>query len=414
MSSSFRNAAIGAGVAAAVTLATVPGAAKAADTFFMPTVSLQAENHSNRSLTPDNQPSKDLTGYTATLEAMVGARTPRSKTELRPRLRFQKYPDAKDLDQTEGSLDLRSTFSTQRTKAELVAKFSHTNEYNAEFVDDGGFEDFDPDAPVVVGNGRILFSETRTRIEARPSIEFQLTERTGVGAELLFQDVSYDADGPTTQRDYRNYEGTVFVTRELTQRTGLEAGVFASRYETDDDANKTDSYGFSATLRQRWSENFTADLSLRIEDSDIERGNPVSFKQSATDWSLYGGLMWRGQITRVRLSAGRSLSPSGDGDRVVRDEVRLAIDRDLSQRLVLKTVLRAAQQEAQGNGIATSDRDYARGEISLEWKATRTWFVRGGASYTWQDRKVESDSAKNRSVFLVVGYRGLGPEPTRR
>lgn len=411
MSSSSRNAVLGAGIAAVFALAAMPVSALAADTYFTPTVSLQAENHSNRSLTPDNQPSKDLTGYTATLEAMVGARTPRSKTELKPRLRFQKYPDAKDLDQTEGSLDLRSTFSTQRTKAELVAKFSHTDEYNAEFVDD---DDFDPDGPDVVGNGRILFSETRTRIEARPSIEFQLTERTGVGAELLFQDVSYDADGPTTQRDYRNYEGSVFLTRNLSQRTELEAGVVASRYETDNDANKTDSYGFSTTLRQRWSETFTADLSLRVEDSDIERGNPVSFKQSATDWSLFGGLAWRGQITRVRLSAGRSLNPSGDGDRVVRDEVRLAVDRDLSQRLVLKAVLRAAQQKAQGGGVATSDRDYARGELSLEWKAARTWFVRGGASYTWQDRKIEPDSAKNRSVFLVIGYRGLGPVPTRR
>jgi hypothetical protein len=186
-------------------------------------------------------------------------------------------------------------------------------------------------------------------------------------------------------------------------------GVFASRYETDDDLNQTDGYGLSAALRQRWSETFTGDVAFRIEDSDIEYRGLVPQKQNRTTWSLRGGLAWRGQVTRVRMSLGRALAPSGDGSRAIRDELRAQFDRDLSQRLVWHGIARAMTQKTLGDLVPDNKRDSVRVESSLDWRASRTWTVSLGAAYTWQDREADPSSADSTSLFVSVGYRGLGP-----
>lgn len=413
MSSSSRRVLAPRALVAAAVVACLPGVAAAADTYFTPTVSVKAENHSNRALAPDNEPSRDLTGYTAELDLKLGVRTPQSTTDFRPRLRFQQFPDEKDLDRTEGSIDLRHTYETQRATLELVARASRRDEYNAQFVDGSDFDEFDPGNPGTGSDGRVFFSERRTQLEFRPKFDYELSQRTSIGTELRFLDVNYDADGPSNKRDYRNMRGEIYLTRKLDQTLLLEGGVYASRYKTDDDTNKTDAIGMSARLRKQWSPAFQADLTLEVEEATRERGNPATFKRDSTEWSLMGGLMWRGQISRVRLSAGRSQVPSGNAERVKQDEIRIRVERNLSPRLELTAVLRGVRERSNLSALVDADRDFARGELALEWRMTRTWFVKGGASYTWQDRKIATDSAKNRSLFLTVGYRGLAPQAAR-
>lgn len=398
-----------ASLAAAGLLAGVtPDVASAADTYFVPGASARFEHDSNRNLTPDGQPSENVTGYRATAEALIGSRTPRSDTQLRPQISISRYPDTKEFNQTEAQVDLRSNYRSQRSTLGLIARYSRTSEYNAEFADIA-FDDFDPTAPVVGGDGRVIASERRTRIDVRPSFLYQLTPRTGIGLDVLAQDVSYDADGPTSQVDHRNYDFDLHVTRLLTPKTTMLLGVFVSRYETDDDLNQTDGYGLSAALRQRWSETFTGDVAFRIEDSDIEYRGLVPQKENRTTWSLQGGLAWRGQVTRVRMSLGRALTPSGDGSRAIRDELRAQFDRDLSQRLVWHGIARAMTQKSLGDLVPDNKRDSVRVESSLDWRASRTWTVSLGAAYTWQDREADPSSADNTSFFVTVGYRGLGP-----
>lgn len=385
-----------------------PDVATAADTYFVPGASARFEHDSNRNLTPDGQPSENVTGYRATAEALIGSRTPRSDTQLRPQISVSRYPDTKEFNQTEAQVDLRSNYRSERSVLGLIARYSRTSEYNAEFADIA-FDDFDPTAPVVGGDGRVIASERRTRIDVRPSFTYQFTPRTGIGLDLLAQDVSYGADGPTSQVDHRSYDVDLHVTQLLTQKTTMLLGVFASRYETDDDLNQTDGYGLSAALRQRWSETFTGDVAFRIEDSDIEYRGLVPQKQNRTTWSLRGGLAWRGQVTRVRMSLGRALAPSGDGSRAIRDELRAQFDRDLSQRLVWHGIARAMTQKTLGDLVPDNKRDSVRVESSLDWRASRTWTVSLGAAYTWQDREADPSSADSTSLFVSVGYRGLGP-----
>jgi len=400
-------------MAAAVSIAAglASQAAVAADGYFIPAVSLEGVYHTNRQLVPESLSPDSVTGYRGTVGALFGTRTPRSTTDIRPQVIFSRYPDAADLDQTEGSLDFRSTFQGQKARATLFGKYSRLDEYNAEFGN-VEFDEFDPQAPQIAGSGVVLLSETRTRVEVRPGFEFQLTPLTGVGLDLLVRDVSYESDRAVSQRDYQNWDADLHLSRRLNQVSTLSVGAFATHYQTGDDLYTSDGYGLSSTLRQRWSETFTFDVLLRVEDLQTDLGNPVSSSESDIQWSLTTALNWRGQVTRVRFTAGRSLTPSGGGDVLVYDQFRAQIDRDLTQRLMWRNALRATSQKSQGSASSASERDAVRFESSLEWKMSTTWSLRAGGTYTWQDRASAAASADDSAAFLSLAYRGL--DPTRR
>jgi hypothetical protein len=84
-------------------------------------------------------------------------------------------------------------------------------------------------------------------------------------------------------------------------------------------------------------------------------------------------------------------------------------DRLLSQRLSLH----AAARYDSRNGLGTvtldtgRDRDYARGDLSLRWFVTQTWYIGGGYAYIWEEREAAAGDAANNKFYINFGYRGL-------
>ena len=83
--------------------------------------------------------------------------------------------------------------------------------------------------------------------------------------------------------------------------------------------------------------------------------------------------------------------------------------RPLARRLIWRGIVRAFHEKREGGLGQRNERDSARLETSLDWRAAPTWFVRVGAAYTWQDRKTDPASADSASVYVSIGYQGLGP-----
>jgi hypothetical protein len=74
----------------------------------------------------------------------------------------------------------------------------------------------------------------------------------------------------------------------------------------------------------------------------------------------------------------------------------------------MRTALRAYIWESTSGEVTSTDRDYARGEFDLRWMITPTWFLLGGYNYTWRSIDQDPDWADNHTVFVSIGYRGLG------
>lgn len=381
------------------------GIAHAADTYVQPQVDLRAESNDNFDLDPEGADS-NVYGLIADMQAMIGIATPRSDTSVRPRLKFQEYPDRDDLQKWEGFFDLRSDYRWERSRFLVLARYAQQDSFNAD-LPGGEFDPLDPTDPLNPGTGQLKVGETRTRFDVRPSIVFDATERVRVGAGADYQLVKYDADGVPSQTDYAYWSADTFVSWAVTPTSDVSAGAYVGKYEADDDSTETDSYGAELGYKYGWSEVSGLELNVFYEQNDTTDFLPVPGEESSSGW---GGTLigyYKGEISEWRMSAGRTFIPTGSGGKAESDQLRAQYKRDLTQRLGFLGAARYEGRTALTDRGADDNRDYARADLELKWMITPTWYVRGGYSYIWQERESDDDDASNNKLFLAVGYTGL-------
>lgn len=412
MSSSYRKSprlrlAVAGSCAAALLCSFGVGSVMAADTYVQPQVDLRGEYNDNFDLTPGGSDDSDVYGYIADLQALIGIATQRSDTSIRPRLRFQEYPDRDELQTLEGFLDVRSRYDWERSRFDVLGRYAHQDSYNAEFP--GG--EFDPLAPSdpVNSSGEALVGETRDRFLLTPEYTYDLTERVRLEFAAQYEAVRYDADeGEPTQTDYDNMIGSGAVGWALNPRSDVSVGAYASKYEAGDDSTETEAYGGDIGYGYRWSDVIGLELNLFYEQNDTTDFLPVPGEESTSNWGGTVTGYWKGEVSDWKGSIGRTYIPTGSGGKAESDQLRIQYDRDLTQRLKFRGAGRYEARTALTDRGSNDDRDYARADLSLQWAVTPTWYVRGGYSYIWQDRESATDSATNNKFFISTGYRGLG------
>ena len=422
MSSSYRSSdtlrrAVALGLVAVVSSAVVPDA-WAAQTYWVPQVEVRTEFNDNFGLTPDGATTADTDayGFIADAQALFGIATPRGETTIRPRLRLQEYPNVDDqvnlgekITPLEGFLDLVSRYEWQRADLSVIGRYSHQDAYNVETAS-GAFDPLDPDLGSDPDSSRAQVGQTRDRFQLAPTFSYELTERVRLGAGLDYQAVTYDSEGVTTQLDYDYAVFDGFANWSLSPLSDLTVGAYASKYETQDDLSTTDSYGGRVGYRYRWTESTGVQGELFYESSDITDTIPVRTEYTTSGW---GGMLTayrRLEVSNWRFTIGRRYIPTSDGRKAELDQLRLQYNRDLSQRLEFSGAARYETRTDIEQTIFSDDRDYARGDLSLTWMMTQTWYLTGGYSYIWEERERAISDASNNKVFIGIGYRGLTPQ----
>jgi hypothetical protein len=407
-----REACLRQGLLGAFALASIIGVApaQAAQTHLQPRIEAGVEQNTNRNLAINPDDEADILGYIVTAEVLWSYVTPKTNTEVRPRVRFQEYPDDKEIQRSEQFLDFSTQHrATERSTFELVGRYSREDSFNSELVD-AEFDDLDPDDPIDGGEGTTeeLASETRTRVQLRPDFTHDISELTGVAIGGVFQTVRFESESrDRTEYDY--LELRTYLTRRLSPLTQIGLGPVVSRYETRDNTRQTDGYGLELGLDHRWSEVSRIRGKLFVLRSEFESlKDGVLESESETNVGFNLGFNRRTELGHFRLNAGRTVRPASGGSTVVQDQVRAQFDHDFSERLSMTTAVRAYTQERVGSPDSDNNRDYARGELGLNWMATPTMFIGGSYQYTWRELELDGTSAKNHAVFVYFGYRGLG------
>jgi len=225
-----------------------------------------------------------------------------------------------------------------------------------------------------------------------------------------YESVRYDSEARGDRNDYDNLQLNAAMTRRLDPQTVLSLGPYFARYETKDDRNTTDSMGITGGWDRRWSDRLDSRLRLYGERSEIElREDATTTEETSNNFGGELAGIYRTETGRIRYSIGRRFEPTSAGNRAVTDELRVQYDWRRSQRLSLRTAIRAFQRSAQGSLGGGDDRDQARFELGLTYMMTPTYFVGGGYNYTWQERGDQGTSAKNHVGYISFGYRGLAP-----
>jgi hypothetical protein len=405
MSSSFRSR-----VALAAVLALAVSAfatSESPQTYLVPNLEISSYYHTFRVLSPLHDREDATTGYIATAEALVGKRTERSQTELRPRVRFQKYPDRSGIDPVDAFLDLQTQYRTLVSNYSLLVNASRQDTFNAEFGQ-AGTDTSGPEVPPELNDTGIVFlGNTRTEIRAQPSFERRFSERTSFGVLLGYDKVDYEDTAVLTREDYTNWSATFPITRELRPLTSIEVGPYVGRYEAGNNANRTDSAGLNIAWQHSVSEISSTKFTLQAERTKIDDPSLLSGDESQTNWGATLSGYRKGQVSRLDYAIGRYLAASGLGSKTKRAEARLQYSRDLTQRLGFKGAVRGGHEERLGLTDRSRNRNYARSEVSLEWSVTPTLYISGGYRYAWQKYRDFQDAADDNVAFVVFGYRGL-------
>jgi len=409
MSSSFRKAGTGALLLLSMSLGP---AALAAETYFIPRIDASAEWNSNREMISDPLFIQSSTAYKLLLEARIGRVTPRSDTEVRPRVVAQQFPDRSGVDPIEAYLDLRTIFRTLKGQYFVLGTFSRVDTFTAEYGQ-AAFPDFDPNAPEVQDTGIILVGKTRTAGQVRPGFTYELSERNLLKGQLEFQKVSYESNVPGSNVGYENARAELTLSRQLVPHTDLGFGPYFARYESGDGSNKTNSYGVTIDVGRAWTETFDTQLNVSFERSNVTRFQPARVEESTNSWGFEVTGHRRNRVGGVRYSFGRYLAPTSFGERRTLDQIRVQYNRPLSARTYFDGAVRLSRLQRLG-GLVGDVNDRAIVELNLGRALTRNWAVSLGYRFARSDHTTGSGDADNNGAIIQLTYRGSASKEVLR
>lgn len=394
--------ALGAVLLVMVTVYSDAGAA--VDAYFVPQVSARGEYHTNIDLVAEG-PKDNVTGYSGLASAVMGWRSQRNITELRPRIEYYDYQDRNELQRTTGSLEFKNQYASQRSEWELVGGYRRHTAYEAQRVE-ATYDEFDPDDPTVSLPGRtVLASETRTRIQVRPGYTYKFSERLGAEVGALYQSERFSAGSDSV--DYNYLTGTASMLWGVAPRTQLGTGVYLTDYDGEN-ADQVQSIGGTLGLNHRWSQTLTLGANLKYEQTEVDNVES-GINDNLNNWGVELSLVKSGQISSLRFDAGRTFNPSSVGSRTTLDQVRVQYSTNFRPRWTYLAAVRGFRTRDAEKVQSGEDRDYASAYTQLAWNVTRTWSVSAAYSYYWR-KYVNAEGAYDHMVTLGVTYRGLRPQ----
>ena len=411
MSSSSRNRHLWAAAVAALLGA---AAAHSQENYFIPQVSVGADYNTNRDLNPDSSAVSGTETYHAAAEARIGHVTPRSETELHPKLVYQYFEGDTGLNKLDEFLDLRSFYKTLTGRFSFAGQYARQDIVTAE-LGSATFDEFNPN-PTTDDTGLVDVHGTRQTIDVKPGYSVDLNERSNLDAEFEYHAVKYDA----VLLDKVGYKSPYFeftYGHQWGPRSSFSVGPYYSRFESDDDSNKTDTYGAIAQFRRQQTEltNFT--LSIRAENdksTDYLAGVETDSASKAT-WGIEFVGYRKFLVGGLRYSVGRFLQPSTLGNRRETDQIQLQYTRPISLRFGFTGAVRYSKDNSiSADQNSNNDRKRAFADLGFEWQWTQTVFINGGYHYAYQNLQAGDTTASNNAVSLSIIYRGLQPRRVER
>jgi len=403
------------GISGALAITLITRAAVAAETFVTPSVSVEGDYDTNPSLETNKAARDDATGIGTKAQAILGVRTLRSETNLVPRVVWYKYPGKDVLETRHGSVDLQTDFLSQRSQFNVHAKYDYRESFFL-VLPEAGFSSVDPNDPNVDANGSVLARNTRRLFELRPEYQYQLSQKLGLGVDMLYTPVRYEKQYSSAQQDYDYVESNGYLAFNVNPLSIWTAGPSASYFKTRDNTSKTNSYGVVGSWTRKWSERLKT-----VFNVDLERNYTTTRATTGTTndtGNSYGASFdvdySTGQVSKVRLLIGRSIYPGSAAAMYQVDQLNLQYDTAFTQKLGLSVAARYFRPKAIAahGSVADTSRDTADSRASVRWNWTRTLYSEVGYGFRWRGTShtgVNTGAAADNSVFLSFGYVALPP-----
>ena len=381
-------------------VAFVGNAADAADWRFEPRVELGGVYDDNYGLSSVSADELEVYGPLADLQLALIRRSPLDDLSLVPRFNATYFPDAKESDYENYFLDARWAHRGERLRSDLRGSYAHQTVFESEFT--GTDIEGDLGDPGTGDTGRVTVRDSMDLVEVRERLTYRMTERWTIDGVVGYRAADYDETESGDRVDYESFQGSAGVGWVVSPTSTVSVQVAAGRFEPDP-GEISESYGAAVEWRKDLSESQRMYVRGGIANTDTERGAGLS---STSDTSFAGGVGadWTYEVTHVFVDLTATLEPSGIGNVVHRDQLRLSVARELSPRWSLLAGARVIREESLGDEPGIDDREYAAGSLGLEWRVSRQFAIKANYELQWQEYQDEPSDAVSNHVQLSVIY----------
>jgi len=242
----------------------------------------------------------------------------------------------------------------------------------------------------------------RETIKLKPTVSFQLNERTALDFSYQLSDVKYKNNVIGTGLfDYDRHEVSAGIARQLTERDLLSFSIAGARYQAPDNSdNKVDSYEVTVGYRRALTEKTVGEITLGANES---RQSSLLTSNNDNGFIVRGRLEHAAEQTRYMLEGSHDLQPSGSGTVREINQVDFKLRHDFSSRLNGILNIRALQRNTIEDDSEVRQH-YLSIEPGLRWKLTRWWNVGTGIRYRKNKHSFNVDSADSNAVYVSIGY----------
>lgn len=386
--------------AAAVLSASTAGAA---DYRLEPRIEVGGMYNDNYRLTPTAENS--VKGALVDAAVRWRAVTPTSDFNLMPEVRSTYFPDDRDEDDTNGYLTLGFTHQGQKWHFGLDGFYSHENlqtseQPQASSPDEGG----GLGGGVGVETGSVSTSNKRDLVRLAPAASFDLTQTSALEVALEYYMADYQHSNFASNTDFDSIAGDLGMSFRTSPTQRLLIAATGTRFNPDTPLSGTStSYGVKGewwTERTQIMQSYLRLGAERTKQDDPEVGEAPG---ASTNWILGAGIKAQYQITAIFADFTHGVRPNASGTLVTRDDLRVRVRREFTQKLGGYIGLLGARDKAANDDLNNfRDRRYYTGSVGVDYRFTPSWAITGSYDYRRQKRELEGTGTSNQVIVSVV------------
>ncbi len=378
-----------------------------------PRAVLEYEYDDNFRLSSDSSTEDEVS--TARLVGELALRGKSEHFDLEALVRLDKAEHGGDdsnlRDRSNQTLGLSSRYRlSQRNQVSLKGNLFRDSILRTEQID------LNPDDFLVGGDGVALESDQdidpllieadvrRTRFSVKPGWMYKLNDKTTIGMQYTYRDLSFSGDSGTGLVESNRQTIGANISRDITERDKITGNISAAYFRPDNigSDNDVDTYEARVRWNRKISETLQMDFSIGGRESKFDNGQKSSDSGYVAN---IGATKYIGRTT-YRLNAERGVSPSASGNQVEVDELSANIRHGITEKLEFDLAARFFDTESTGDISANSDREYFSIGPGLSWQFLRSWNARVSFEYREIDRDNDPNgSADSNSAFFSISYR---------
>ncbi|MCI0516284.1 MAG: hypothetical protein L0Y45_00460 [Woeseiaceae bacterium] len=371
-----------------------PVALQAAEWSFEPAVTAALGYETNAALTVDPHdavseailaPRIDVRRATETSSVDIGA------------LAVATYYSGNDYfeDTLEGLVTLSSFVqSTERTRLGLDARSRLDYLYRTTATNPGTGDIEDVDI------GLVTTRVSRSFSNVRPSLSYALSERSSATLRYQLTDAEFGDVGQSGLVDYQQHFVSGVYSYKLTDASNLEVVVQGRQYRPDRGTD-SDTEQLLAGILHRFSPTVRAGFRAGI-------GNTTQTTPDGNvDTSSYvfeARAVQEAELSRLQALLSHDVQPSGLGESVSANQLRLDWNRKLSPITSFRLRARVLRAEALEGPDPTVDRRYAEVDTGLNWALAPEWSLGLGYQYRYRKFDADLDTAQSHGVFAGLSW----------